>query len=88
MIIPFCRKRKKEPSVNRERFSFEDTFLEDVSAVIGSLVENGYDPYTQLTSFLHTGNACFITRAGDARMTAIRLDRDQLRRYVENIQTG
>lgn len=68
-------------------YRFEEDFLIAVSSVVGALVENGYDPYSQLTGYLTTGNELYITRAGDARKLVKTLDVKQLRCYVENMKT-
>lgn len=54
----------EETGVNRINNSeFESILIE----VASSLKRAGYDPYEQISGYLKTGNALFITRAGNER---------------------
>lgn len=86
MILSLHRHTGKKAELTRQQYLFDESFLKDVSSVIAALVEKGYDPYTQLNCFLHTGNAGFITRSADARLLAMQLDKEQLRRYIHQIR--
>ncbi len=81
----FPRQDMDEPHPGEEE-SFDEGFLLEVSAVVAALVAGGYDPFTQLTCFLKTGNARYITREEDARSRAAALDREQLGRYLEQMK--
>ena len=62
-----------------EKCSFENT----VQGIVDALEAGGYDPKAQLTGYLKTGDASYITRRGDARQKILLLDKEQLRQYIE-----
>lgn len=67
---------------------FDEKFLARISSVTAALAEMGYDPYSQLTGYLTTGNDLYITRFHDARALVKELDREKLQKYVAYLKTG
>lgn len=61
-------------------------FQKILDEVIFALKSAGYDPYEQITGYLQTGNDLFITRAGNAREKIERLDKSELKHYLDNMQ--
>ncbi len=57
-------------------------FEKQIVLVIAALSDAGYDPYSQLTGFIQTGDDTFITRRNDARAIVSSLDREMVARYV------
>lgn len=51
--------------------------------IIVGIRKAGYDPYTQLTGYLETGNAAFITRTDGARDLIRVLSSEQIKRYID-----
>ena len=66
---------------------FDPAFLRAINSVCASISAAGYDPYSQLTGYLVTGNDAYITRSGNARAIIETLDRTQIQRYV-NLHTN
>ncbi len=58
-------------------------FEKQIVLVINALSDAGYDPYTQLTGYLQTGDATYITRKENARTVIQTLDRDHVAQYVQ-----
>lgn len=58
-------------------------FEKQIVMVINALSDAGYDPYTQLTGYLQTGDATYITRKENARAVIQTLDRDHVAQYVQ-----
>ena len=54
--------------------------------IISSLKSAGYDPYKQITGYLQTGNDLFITRVGNAREKIKRLDKTEIKHYLDNMR--
>ena len=63
-------------------------FLERIEQNICLLRDKGYDPYAQLYGYLKTGDDIYITRKGNARELVKTLDKDELRRYLYQIDHG
>lgn len=61
----------------------ENSFDEAMGIVVAALKDAGYDPIAQLTGYLQTGDATFITRTGNARSIIRTLDKEQITAYVE-----
>lgn len=59
-------------------------FEKQLELVISALSAAGYDPLAQLTGYLQTGDATFITRQRNARDIIRSLDKEQLAEYVKN----
>ncbi len=57
-------------------------FEKQIALVIAALSDAGYNPYSQLTGFIQTGDDTFITRRNDARAIVSSLDREMVARYV------
>lgn len=51
--------------------------------IIAGITKAGYDPYAQLTGYLETGNAAFITRTDGARDLILVLSSEQIKRYID-----
>jgi len=66
--------------------NMKDKFEETIEYIVAVLKEAGYDPYEQLYAYASTGNEAYITRKGDAREIATKLDRNQLMQYISKIQ--
>ena len=64
----------------------KDNFEETIDYIVSVLKEAGYEPYEQLYAYASTGNEAYITRRGDAREIATKLDRNQLMQYISKIQ--
>ena len=60
-------------------------FLERIDQIIHLLRDEGYDPYAQLYGYLKTGQDIYITRKGNARELVKTLDKDELQRYLYQI---
>lgn len=61
---------------------FDPEFTEAMESICRSITAAGYDPYSQLTGYLLTGNDAYITRSGNARAIIESLDRTQIQLYV------
>jgi len=53
-------------------------FEETIEYIVAVLKEAGYDPYEQLYAYASTGNEAYITRKGDARKLASKIDRNRM----------
>ena len=51
--------------------------------VIAGISKAGYDPYAQLTGYLETGNAEFITCTDGARDLICVLPSEQIKQYMD-----
>ena len=58
-------------------------FEKTMEHIVASIQAAGFDPYAQLYGYLKTGDDTYITRTGDARYSIKTLDREQLRKYVD-----
>ncbi len=58
-------------------------FEKQISLVIAALSAAGYDPYTQLTGYLQTGDSTYITRKENARAVIQMLDKEKVAQYVK-----
>ena len=61
----------------------DDAFIDQVESVCSSIAAAGFDPYSQLTGYLRTGNDRYITRTGNARSIIATLDKAKLQVYVK-----
>ena len=66
-----------------------ETAADILAHVYRALQAKGYDPITQLTGFVLTGDPTYITSFNNARSMICRLERDEIleefvRYYVEN----
>lgn len=50
--------------------------------IVKCIRATGNDPRTQIYGYIHSGNACFITREGNARALIKLVELSQLERYV------
>lgn len=53
-----------------------------LTIAINAMEAAGYNPYAQLTGYMTTGNAAYITRQGGARQIVRELDRNLIGRYL------
>ena len=53
-----------------------------MDSVVMSLKNRGFDTYIQLLGYLQGNNPLFITRYNNARAVIETLDKEQVRRYV------
>lgn len=60
----------------------KDKFEETIEYIVAVLKEAGYDPYEQLYAYASTGNEAYITRKGDARKLASKIDRNRMTEYI------
>ena len=60
----------------------KDKFEETIEYIVAVLKEAGYDSYKQLYAYASTGNEAYITRKGNAREIATKLDRNQIAEYI------
>lgn len=56
-----------------------------MSSVVMSLKKRGFHPYIQLLGYLQENNPLFIARYNNARAIIETLDKEQVRRYVMEI---
>ena len=52
--------------------------------IISCIEKSGNDPRSQIYGYVTTGNECYITRYGDARVLIKSVDETQLKQYVSN----
>lgn len=64
----------------------EITFEAAMAEIVASIKAAGYDPYEQLLGYVSTGKEEYITRAGGARDKIKKLDRLQIKKYIEKIE--
>lgn len=50
--------------------------------IVKCIRATGNDPRTQIYGYIHSGNACFITREGNARALIRSVELFQLEQYV------
>lgn len=60
----------------------EQEFNKVMEHITSSLKQGGYDPYEQLTGYITTGEAHYITRNGNARELIGGLDKLKVKSYV------
>lgn len=72
-----------DPHRSSQSHVFDPEFVSAIISVCNRISEAGYDPYSQLTGYLLTGNDAYITRSGNARAIIATLDRDQIQLYVK-----
>ena len=61
---------------------FDADFISKIESVCKNISLAGFDPYSQLTGYLQTGNDFYITRTGNARTIIISLEKEKIRAYV------
>ena len=69
------------------RHSMIDTSREIFESIVASLREAGYDPFSQITGYLQTGDLTYITRSGDARQLVSQMDKSLLQEFANNLGT-
>lgn len=55
----------------------------NMGKIIAALKEAGYDPYEQLVGYLQTGQEYYITRRNGARDMVRLLDKEQIKKYID-----
>lgn len=63
-------------------------FEKQIAFVVSALSDAGYDPYTQLSGYLQTGDETFITRNGNARAIIKTLDIKHISKYILTLKNG
>ena len=61
----------------------KDIFELKIMRIIALLKEAGYEPYTQLQSYVSLGNDSYITRHGNARDRIKELDFQDIKEYLD-----
>jgi len=64
----------------------QDRFESLMLKVITSMEEAGYDPLTQFTGYLQSGDDTYITRSGDARGIVRTLEKEKVIEYIEKLR--
>lgn len=59
-----------------------DTSREIFESIVSSLREAGYDPFSQITGYLQTGDLTYITRSGDARRLILKMDKTEIQKLL------
>ena len=54
--------------------------------IVASIKKAGYEPYDQLYGYITKGKEEYITRSGGARDKIKKLDRLQIKKYIEKIE--
>lgn len=70
---------------NTELFRIEAfviDFITKIESICKSISLAGFDPYSQLTGYLLTGNDFYITRTGDARAIIETLEKEKIQAYI------
>lgn len=58
-------------------------FEQAMEQIVESIRKAGYSPYNQITGYLITGDATYITRFEKARELIQTLDKEQITQYVQ-----
>ena len=58
-------------------------FEQIMNSIVCNIQNAGYDPCDQLTGYIQTGDASYITRNGDARQVIQTLDMEKIKSYFE-----
>ena len=61
----------------------KDIFELKIMRIIALLEEAGYEPYTQLQSYVSLGNDSYITRHGNARDRIKELEIQDIKEYLD-----
>lgn len=62
-----------------------DTSREIFESIASSLREAGYDPFSQITGYLQTGDLTYITRSGDSRSLIVKVDKTAIRKLLAEL---
>ena len=62
---------------------FDSDFLSKIESICKSIVQAGFEPYSQLTGYLLTDKDYYITRNGDARAMIESLEKEKIQAYVK-----
>ena len=63
--------------------AFDIDFITKIESICKSISLAGFDPYSQLTGYLLTGNDFYITRTGDARAIIETLEKEKIQTYIK-----
>lgn len=66
-----------------KRIDLDQAFLASMRSVCNSITDAGYDPFSQLTGYLTTGDDCYITRKGNARSIITSLEKEKIQEYLK-----
>lgn len=66
----------------------EITALEKLRIISEALESRGYDVGAQLTGYLQSGDASYITRWNNARELISTLEKNDIKNYVDTLSTG
>ena len=61
----------------------DQAFLASIRSICTSITDAGYDPFSQLTGYLTTGDDCYITRKGNARSVITSLEKEKIQAYLK-----
>lgn len=61
-------------------------FSESMDRIVAGIKKAGHDPYNQLTGYVTTGQESYITRTDGARELILKLDMEDIRAYLEDMQ--
>ena len=64
----------------------EENACEKMEMIVKAIRKAGYDPYAQLTGFLYTADARYITRTDNARDLIQDLDPAFIKQYLKNYE--
>ena len=62
---------------------FDPDFIQKIESICKSITLAGFDPFSQLTGYLLTGQDYYITRTGDARSMIMTLEKEKIQSYVK-----
>ena len=80
------RLHSRTPNLHREsgaKLMDTQSFEEQMETVVTALIGAGYDPYQQITGYLQTGEAYYITRQNGARKIIESLDKGEVQAYLQ-----
>ena len=81
---PFLYNTIKDKNLNLIMEERNMTERQKMESVVVSIRAAGYNPYAQLTGYMTTGNAAYITRQGGARAMVRDLDRAVIGDFLTN----
>lgn len=88
MAINLSKDQLSEHTERYKNTGLSPAFLEEMAKVIAALQAADYDPYAQLTGFVRTENARYITRAGGARDMVLKMDAHDIKIFLKHYKTA
>lgn len=64
----------------------ENQFTKQMDYIVQCIKQTANDPYEQLTGYIETNNEVYITRTGNARAMIKKLDKAQIRLYLQQMK--